>query len=228
MTEPVPSTRDPADAGPVDVDFTCLGVEPDRYGAGPAVVFRMRAFERSGARVHALALRCQVRVEPLRRRYSEVEGEAVADLFGDRSRWGTSMKPLQLEFLTEILPGFVHQRDFELRMPCSYDVDVAGHKYLAALEDGVVPLLLLFSGTVFTGTATALQVLPVPWHKEATVRMPVAVWQAAMDVHFPNQAWLRLPRPTYRRLAGYRSTHGLVGWQEAVERLLAEAGEEAP
>ena len=36
-------------------------------------------------------------------------------------------------------------------MPLSYDVDVAAHKYLAGLEDGEVPLLLLFSGTVFTG-----------------------------------------------------------------------------
>ena len=226
MAEPIPGAGDLTTAGQVDVDFTCLGLEPDRYAAGPTVVLRMRAVEHSGARVHALALRCQVRIEPLQRRYSEVEGAAVADLFGDRARWGRSMKPLQLAFLTETLPGFVRERDFELRMPCSYDVDVAGHKYLAALEDGEVPLLLLFSGTVFTGTAGALQVLPVPWHKEASVRMPVAAWQAAMDVHFPNEAWLRLPRPTYQRLAGYRSRHGLVGWQEAVERLLAEAGEE--
>lgn len=226
---------------PFDVDFTCLGVEADRFAAGPTVVFRMRVEEHSGVRVHALALRCQVRIEPLRRHYSAEEGAAVVDLFGDRSRWGQTMKPLQLAFLAETLPGFTGQRDFELRMPCSYDVEVAAHKYLAALEDGEVPLLLLFSGTVFTGTVgapvvgtrggpvggtgSALQVLPVPWHKETAVRMPVAVWRAAMDAHFPGQAWLRLARPTYQRLAAYRSRHGLVGWDEAVDRLLREVGE---
>lgn len=211
--------------GTVDVDFECLGVEADPYAAGPTVVFRMRVVEHSGARVHALALRCQVRIEPLRRRYSAEEGAAVVDLFGDRSRWGQTMKPLQLAFLAETLPGFVGAREFELRMPCSYDVEVAGHKYLTALDDGEVPLLLLFSGTVFTGSVGALQVLPVPWHKEAAVRMPVAVWRAAMDVHFPGQAWVRLARPTYARLAAFRSRHGLVGWDEAVDRLLGEVEE---
>ena len=60
-----------------------------------------------------------------------------------------------------------------------YDVDVAAHKYLAALEDGDVPLLLLFSGQVFTGTAGAITVQPVPWHKETAVLLPVAVWREA-------------------------------------------------
>ena len=39
----------------------------DRYAAGPTVVLRMRATETTGVRVHAVALRCQVRVEPRRR-----------------------------------------------------------------------------------------------------------------------------------------------------------------
>lgn len=208
--------------GAADLDFACLGVEPDRYAAGPTVVFRMRVRERSGLRVHALALRCQVRIEPLRRRYSDGEGAAVVDLFGERARWGQTMKPLQLAFLSDTVPGFVGEREFELRMPCSYDVDVAGHKYLTALEEGEVPLLMLFSGTVFSGEGGTWQVLPVPWHLETSVRMPVSAWRAAMDVQFPGQAWLRLGRPTYQRLASYRSRHGLVGWDEAVDRLLGE------
>ena len=91
----------------------------------------------------------------------------MVDLFGDRSRWGQTMQPMQLAFLTQVLPGFTG----ELRLRpdacrCSYDVDVAAHKYLAALEDGEVPLLLLFSGTVFTGAPGSIAVQPVPWHKE--------------------------------------------------------------
>jgi hypothetical protein len=203
-----------------DLDFECVDVVADRYAAAPTVVLKMRARETTGARVHAAALRCQVRVEPLRRSYSESEADKVVDLFGDRSRWGTSMQPLQLAFLSQVLSGFSGECEFDLVLPLSYDVDVAAHKYLTALEDGLIPMILLFSGTVFTGSPGSLSVQPVPWHKEANVRMPVAVWREAMDVQFPGQAWLRMSRSTYDELAVYRGRHGLVGWDDVLLRLL--------
>ena len=43
--------------------------------------------------------------------------------------------------------------------------------------------------------------------------MPVTVWREAMDVHFPGQAWLRLERGAYDRLAAYRGT-----WADRVGR----------
>jgi len=57
------------------------------------------------------------------------------------------------------------------------------------------------------------------------VRMPVSVWREAMDAHFPGQAWLRLDRQSYERLAAYRGSHGLVGWDDTIAALLEEAGE---
>jgi hypothetical protein len=135
------------------------------------------------------------------------------------------MQPLQLAFLSQVLPGFAGSCAFDLVLPLSYDVDVAAHKYLAGLEDGDVPLLLLFSGQVFTGTAGAIAVQPVPWHKEATVRLPVAVWREAMDAHFPGQAWLRVSRSTFDRLSVYRGRHGLVSFDDALDRLMEEADE---
>ena len=215
MTEaPLPS---------VDIDFACLDVVADRYAAGPTVVAKMRATETSGARVHAVALRCQVRVEPVRRSYGAGEADRVVDLFGDRTRWGSTMQPMQLAFLSQVLPSFTGTCDFDLVLPLSYDVEVAAHKYLAALDDGEVPLILLFSGTVFSGALGSLSVQPVPWHKETQVRMPVAVWREAMDAHFPGQAWLRLSRATYDDLATYRGKHGLVSWDDVVARLMREA-----
>ncbi len=212
-------------AGMVDIDFTCDQIVADRYAAGPTVVFKMRALETSGARVHALAVRCQVRIEPLRRHYLDSEAEKVVDLFGDRVRWGQTMQPMQLGFLSQVLPGFTGECSFELALPISYDVEVAAHKYLAALETGEVPLLLLFSGQVFTGSVGSIAVQPVPWHKEALGKLPVAVWREAMDAHFPNQAWLRLSRSTYDRLSVYRGKHGLVGWDDVLDRLLGGADE---
>ena len=208
-----------------DLEFSCDDAVADRYAATPTVLLKMRARELTGNRVHALALRCQVRIEPLRRAYSDAEAGKVVDLFGDRGRWGTTMQPLQLAFLSEVLPGFTDECEFDLALPLSYDVDVAAHKYLAALEDAEIPMLLLFSGTVFTGSvsssgAGSLSVQPVPWHKEASLRMPVAVWREAMDVQFPGQAWLRMSRSTYDDLATYRGRHGMVGWDDVLRRLL--------
>jgi hypothetical protein len=210
-----------------DVEFECIDTVADRWAASPTVVLKMRVTEQTGARVHAMALRCQVRVEPLRRSYSDPEADKVVDLFGDRGRWGTTMQPLQLAFLSQVLPGFAGECEFDLVLPLSYDVEVAAHKYLAALEDGLVPMILLFSGTVFTGSVSSsgqgsLSVQPVPWHKEATVRMPVAVWREAMDAQFPGQAWMRMSRSTYDELAVYRGRYGLVGWDDVLHRLLEQ------
>ena len=206
-----------------DIDFDCREVVADPYAAGPTAVFRMTAQEDSGVRVHAVALRCQVRIEPIQRHYTDHEATQVVDLFGDRSRWGSTLQSMQLAFLTQVLPSFTGTCDFDLAMPCSYDVDVAAHKYLAALDEGDIPLLLLFSGTVFTGRAGSIQIAPVPWHKETQVRMPVSVWRAAMDAHFPGQRWIRVDGDTYDRLAAYRGKHMLTGWQATFGRLLEEA-----
>ena len=52
---------------------------------------------------------------------------------------------------------------------------MAAAKYLHALgEDGVVPLLLLFSGTVFSKGEAGFTAEPVPWHAEASFPLPVA------------------------------------------------------
>ena len=102
-----------------DLTFTCTAIEPDRFAAAPAVTLRMHASGPPGVRVHAAAIRCQVRIEPRRRGYTEAEGQAMADLFGGRERWGTTMQALQLAFLSHLLPGFVGETDFDLSLPCS-------------------------------------------------------------------------------------------------------------
>ena len=84
-----------------------------------------------------------------------------------------------------------------------------------------MPLVLLFSGTLFYAGDTGVQVGLVSWQEEAQHALPVAVWRAAMDEHFPDQGWLRLRRDTLDRLADYRSAHA-VSWDDAVDRLLKE------
>jgi hypothetical protein len=111
-------------------------------------------------------------------------------------------------------------------MACTYDFDVVGTKYFAALEDGEIPLEFLFSGTVFYRDATgALQAVQIPWEKEAKFRLPVGVWREMMDHYFPNSAWLRIRKDTFDRLYEYRSRHALLTWERTLESLL-EASEE--
>jgi hypothetical protein len=206
----------------VDLAFTCTGADADRYAAAPTVLLHLDITETTGTPVHALALRCQIRIEPIKRRYDDEEGEALADLFGDRARWGETLKPLQLAFVTQMVPGFTGSTEVDLQLPCSYDFDVAAHKYLYALRDGGVPLLLLFNGTIFTGRAGTLSVTPVAWQKETTYALPVPVWREAMDQHFPGAAWLKLRRETFDKLYNYRVREALPGWDDAIERLLKE------
>jgi hypothetical protein len=206
-----------------DLDFVCTGARSDHLAASPTIALRLHVSETTGATVHALSLRCQLRIEPQRRRYDDAEAEAVRDLFGERSRWGDSLKPIQLAFINHVVPSFSGETDLELSLPCSYDFDIAANKYLYALDAGDVPILLLFSGTIFTSGPAGMIVQPIPWHKEAAFRLPVEVWKQTMDLHFPGSAWLRLRRETFDALHRYRINQELMTWDDAIERLLKEA-----
>ena len=56
-----------------DLIFGCTGTTADRFAVTPALTFQLAITERSGVKVHAIALRCQIRIEPHRRRYSAAE-----------------------------------------------------------------------------------------------------------------------------------------------------------
>ncbi|MFD9128093.1 DUF6084 family protein [Kitasatospora sp. NPDC059571] len=206
-----------------ELSFGCTGVRGDPYAAGPTLMFRLRIGTGDPAtRVHALVLRCQLRIEPARRSYDDREAEGLNDLFGDRARWGTSLNPVQLAQVPLMVPGFTGSTEVELPVPCTYDLDIAATRYLAALQGGDVPLRMLFSGSAFTGDG-GFRVEPVPWHKETEVRLPVRVWREMMAQHFPGCGWLRLPQEAMDDLLAYRSRHGLTSWEDTVRSLLERA-----
>jgi hypothetical protein len=106
-------------------------------------------------------------------------------------------------------------------VPCTYDLEVAASRYLAALSDGVVPLEFLFSGSVFAGGPGAgLQVTRLSWEQEAAYALPVRVWREVMDAYFRGHAWLRLRRDAFDRLCEYKSRHALATWEETLDTLL--------
>ena len=210
-----------------DLIFGCTGATAERYAATPTLTFSLTITERSGVKVHAIALRCQIRIEPHRRRYTAAEAQRLHDLFGDPSRWAETVKPIQLATVTTMVPTFTAVTETDLQVPCTYDLEVTSARYLQGLDDGTIPLLLLFSGTVFVAQGDGFSVELVPWSAEASYRMPVSVWRDLVDVHFPNSAWLRCSRQTLDELSAFKSKRALPTWDATLEALLAEAGQPA-
>ena len=207
-----------------ELAFDCIGARVDRYAVVPSLSLILRISETSGQKVEAIALRCQIRIEPARRRYSAVEAERLNDLFGDTERWADTLKPMQFSTVATMVPGFSGAIEVDLPIPFTYDLEVGSARYFDSLEAGEIPLLLLFSGTVFTLTDGRMQVQQVPWSKEAAYRLPVSVWREAIDAHFPNSAWIKMSRQTLEDLQRFKSAHALPTWDRTLEALLARAG----
>ncbi|GAB2998446.1 DUF6084 family protein [Amycolatopsis acidiphila] len=209
----------------VELSFDCSDVRPMRFAAGPTLQFRLHVADISRTEIHAIALRCQIRIEPQRRRYEPGESELLESLFGDPSRWGQTLKPFQFASVSVMVPSFTGACEVELEVPCSYDLEVAAGKYFHALRDGVVPMALLFSGTVFGKGERGFWIEQVPWHAEASYRMPVRVWGELMDRYFPASSWIRLHRETVDALLRYKARHAIPTWDAAMDTLLAGEAE---
>jgi len=209
---------------PSDLTFAVLDGAMERYAAVPTFNLKLRITDSGGRGIHAIALRCQVRIETQRRHYSTLESERLLELFGELSRWGDTLKPLHFANLSQVVPRFTGQVEIDLPVPCTYDFEVAATKYFHALDDGEIPLLLLFSGTVFAKTETGFSVTQVPWSKEASYRLPARVWRETMDRYFPNSGWIRLGRETLDALQRYKARNVLTSWDETLDALLAAEG----
>jgi Family of unknown function (DUF6084) len=211
-----------------ELAFTVLDAQPEPYAATPTLLFRVRATEASGATVHAIALRAQIHIEPQRRRYAGSEADQITDLFGTQDRWPTTLRPFLWTHTSAMVRGFSGSIEFDLPMPCTYDFEVAGSKYLHALADGEVPLVLRFAGTVFTRGGTGFGVEQVPWHLESAYRLPVRVWRDLMDAYFPGGGWIRLDRETLDALVRHRSAGGYTSWEQMFGALLPAPAEVTP
>ena len=203
----------------IDLTFTVIGARADRYAAAPQLVLRVRVTDGSGAKIAAIALRVQVMLEVARRRYDVSEGELLAELFGPPARYGDTLKPMLWTHASHMVLEFSGQTEFDLAIPCSYDFEVAAHKYLAALAAGSIPINLLFSGMVFVEGDHGATPEFVPWNCEARYALPHEVWQQTMDAFFPNSAWLRINRDLFNELRRVKIASGLPTWDAALERL---------
>jgi hypothetical protein len=188
----------------------------------------LRVNELTGQAIHAMALRVQIRIEPQRRRYEQGEAELLTHLFGDPARWGETLKPFQFAAASVMVSSFTGATEVDVEVPCTYDLEVAAGKYFHALDGGVVPMVLLFSGTVFGRGDSGFWVEQVPWHTQADARMPIDVWDELMELYFPRVGWIKLHRETLDALLKYKARNAIPTWDAAMDGLLAAAEEVAP
>lgn len=214
-----------------DLNFAIESAEPVPYAAAPTLAFKVQIAqepEPDGPMppIHSVSLRCQIRIEPGRRRYSAGEQEKLVELFGEPHRWGQTVRSMLWTHAAIVVPPFAGQTRVDLPVPCTFDFNVATTKYFDALGDGQVPLSFLFSGTIFyAGEDGALQVGQISWEKEADFRLPVSVWRNMMDQYYPNTAWLCLRKDAFDRLHEYKGARSMMTWEQAIESLLDQAEE---
>ena len=214
-----------------ELNFRVEGAEPQRFTAAPLLIFTLRVTEAvpEGAAptpVHAVVLRCQVRIEPARRRYTGAEQARLLDLFGTPERWGQTLRPMLWTHVSAVVPPFTGETLADLAVPCSYDFSVAATKYFAALREGDLPLCFLFSGTIFYDAGDgSLQVAQISWEKEAYFRLPAATWRGLMELYHPGGVWLCVREDVFESLDQYRCRRGLPTAEKALEQLLSEAEE---
>lgn len=205
------------------LSFSVRGARAEPFAVIPQLSLRILIEEASGADIYAIALRVQVMIEPQRRNYDAGEGRGLVDLFGPQERYGETLRPMLWTHAAQMVSAFRGSAEIELPVPCSYDFEVAAHKYLSALAGGHIPLNLLFSGTVIERGESGVASSFVPWSCEAAFRLPAALWRETMDARFPNAAWIRVDRETLEALGDYKSALQSPTWDAALMRLLDSA-----
>lgn len=207
--------------------FAVTAVAPEPYAMTPMLAARIEITtpEDTGP-VHSIALRCQVRIEPSRRRYTDDEAAGLLDLFGARDRWADTARAFVWQHATAMVQGFTGRTEVALPLACTYDFEVTAAKYLHALRDGTVGLQFLFSGTIFLPGSSGFSVQQIPWDCEDTYDLPVAVWRDLMTLHYPDQGFVRLGHDTVAALAAYKAERGLLDLDATVLSLIAAAREE--
>lgn len=207
-----------------DLNFQVTGVKAAVRGLIPLLNFQLEVTNQPALeQIHSVILHAQIQIQAPQRNYNAREKEKLVELFGRPGEWGNTLRNRLWTNANTIVGTFSGKTSAELSIPCSFDLNLAATKYAYALEDGDMPLLFLFSGSIFyAAPAGGLQVQQISWNKESSFRMPAQLWREMMDEHFPNSAWLYLRRDVFDQLYAYKRSHGLANWEQTMEKLLAQ------
>ena len=213
-----------------ELDFNIVDVEPARHAAAPTLYFKLAISQgEKPVPIQSISLQSQIRIETKRRLYKQEEQARLTDLFGEPARWNQTLHSMLWTHASVAVPPFDGDCTVvDLPVPCSFDFNLAGTKYFHGLEHGEVPLLLLFSGSVFYRDQNErLSMDLISWNKEAKYRLPVEVWQNMMELYYPNCTWLCVNRQVFEALYEYKRRRGYTDFDEALTSLLPDANKAA-
>lgn len=205
-----------------DLKFTVTGVEPAARGLTPLLHFNLDLSNQPATEaIQAVMIQAQIQIQSAQRAYGDAEQKRLEELFGTPDRWGQTLRNRLWTHANTTVPPFRGETKVTLPVQCTYDFNVIATKYFYALEGGEVPLLFLFSGTIFyAGPQGELLVQQISWDKECTYRMPAKIWADLMNHHYPNSAWLSVGRDIFDRLSEFKREHCLLTWEQVFELLL--------
>jgi hypothetical protein len=198
------------------------GVDASALGMTPLLHFKLdlKTGHPTDA-VEAVLLTAQIQIECPQRAYTGPEKEKLVELFGRPESWGQTLRRRLWTHANTTVGAFTGSTEGILPVLCTYDLNLAAAKYFYGLEAGEIPLLFLFSGSVFYKTQEGrLQVERISWNTECLYRLPVRLWQELMEQHYPQSAWVYLRRDVFDRLYGYKRREGLATWEQVMEQLL--------
>jgi len=206
----------------LELDFAVADAAPVVQGLSPMLAFKVRIACRVEAQeIKAVILQAQIQLQPAQRAYSDGEKGKLVELFGAPAEWGRTLRNRLWAQASANVPPFTGHTETSLLVPCTYDLSLAATKYFYGIEDEDVPLLFLFTGSIFYCAKDGrLQIQPISWDTEAEYRMPLRFWQQALDYHFPNSASICLQKDVFDRLAARKRASGAATWEEMMNALL--------
>src|SRR5665213_3569669 len=95
-----------------ELHFQIEGAQAVANAATPLIALKLRITNvPTDEAIHTLTLRCQVQIEPTKRRYVPQEQEKLLDLFGEPERWSRTVKPLLWMNTSVAVPEFSDSAD---------------------------------------------------------------------------------------------------------------------
>jgi uncharacterized protein DUF6084 len=212
-----------------NLDFSVISADAVTFAASPLLSFKLKIRNTNcDERIQSIALRCQIQIETTKRRYSTAEQTKLFELFDEPERWGRTLTPMLWTHTSATVPCFESETVVDLPVPCTFDFNLAATKYFEGLEDGVVPLNLMFSGTVFFDGPVGLLVEQISWDKEARFNLPVRIWREMMDHYYPNIVWLGLRKDVFEELRRYKTENAIPTWEQVFDNVIPASKKHRP
>lgn len=206
-----------------ELQFDILSATAVPYAMAPEIDFQIQVENNSPLQVDAIVGQCQIRIQSTKRSYNKAQVSLLSEIFGAEKSFARNLKELHWTNQPFTMTGFETQGTLSLKLPCSFDYMLAITKYFHSFDESeTVPIVFLFSGTIFYRSAEQTMVVkPISWNCEAQYLFPVSVLKELRDNYYPGQVFLALSQMNFDKLYEFKRANSLLSWDQVIERLLS-------